>query len=520
MKSFRLALITLCSFASVCSAQFIPGVTATSSMGTFSTYNIANLTNGVGLSSMTLSGLHSATWQDMWITNQITTGSITFNLGSVVPIAVIAVWNYNSSISLQRGVALMDVYTSVDGVNFTFLSTEAPPMATAAPVGPHLIGGNGVPAQYVRFDVLQNYGNNYTGLSEVQFEPGSGVTVGSNTTLGQGCIRSFTSFYESFATSAAFDLANSAMSMVPVGGGSYIVLSGATSYVAPSAGAVALTLADNAETPVPLAIPFPHAGGSAASLVVCSNGFVSVASGNGVSSAPTATTLLNAPQTGWWAAHNYNPAAAGSGVVKVEQIAGTAYITWDGVYSSGTTTPSTFQFQFDCVSGAVHLVFQTMSTLGNARLVGYSPGGTSLNPGNTDLSAALPGSFTTGTTDILPLTLSGTTRPVIGTPWNLNVTNVPATGVIGLDIFGLIDPSIPDLFFLGAPGCCSRSSLDVMNLWIVAGSTHAYSLPLANDPAIVGVHVYTQALVLQPGVNLLLGGAITSNGIDGKVGNL
>jgi hypothetical protein len=95
---------------------------------------------------------------------------------------------------------------------------------------------------------------------------------------------------------------------------------------------------------------------------------------------------------------------------------------------------------------------------------------------------------------------------------------VPATGTIGLDIFGLADPGIIDLGFLGAPGCGVRSSLDVLNAWIVAGASHGYSLPIPNDPLLSNFHVFTMALVLQPGVNQLLGGAITSNGIDGKIG--
>jgi hypothetical protein len=59
-----------------------------------------------------------------------------------------------------------------------------------------------------------------------------------------------------------------------------------------------------------------------------------------------------------------------------------------------------------------------------------------------------------------------------------------------------------------------------LNLWVVAGSTHNYSLPVPNSPALVNLHIYTQALVLQPGVNPLLGGVITSNGIDGMLGDL
>jgi hypothetical protein len=522
MKSFRLALVAS-GCAALCSAQFIPGVTATTTMGTWSTYNIANLTNGVGLSAMDISATHSANWQDMWISNQVTTGSLTFDFGSVLPISAIAVWNYNSTISLQRGVASMDVLTSIDGINFTPLSTETLPQGLAPnPVPAHLIQASGVAAQYVRFDILANHGNNYTGLSEVQFVAGAGVSIGTNTSLGQGCIRVSSSFYELFSTSAAFDLANSGLTMVPTGAG-YVVLPSAAAFVPPSASATTLALTNNSQLPVTLAAPFPHPGGSTATLQVCSNGFVSVASGNGTGASPTAATMLNAAQTGWWAWHDYNPQAVGSGAVKFEQFGGVAYITWDGVWDNGGTSPadaSTFQFQFDSANGIVHCVFLAMSSGGNARLVGYSPGGASLDPGNTDLSLALPGSITLGNVDVLPLALTGATRPVIGTTWTLNVSNVPPTGTLGVEVFGMTDPAIPDLGFLGAPGCGTRASLDVLNVWVVASASHSYSLALPNVAAFVNLDVFTQAVVLQPGVNTLLGGVITSNGIDGKIGDL
>jgi hypothetical protein len=87
MKSLRLSLVAWCAFSSVCTAQFIPGVTTTTNMGTWFSYNIANLTNGVGLSAMTISATHSANWQDMWISNQITTGWLQFDLGAVVQLS-------------------------------------------------------------------------------------------------------------------------------------------------------------------------------------------------------------------------------------------------------------------------------------------------------------------------------------------------------------------------------------------------------------------------------------------------
>jgi hypothetical protein len=354
---------------------------------------------------------------------------------------------------------------------------------------------------------------------EIGYTFGSG-TPATNTTLGQGCVRAFASFYENFATSAAFDLSNSGFTMLPAGNG-YIVLQALTTYVTPSGAAAVLALTDDSETQVTLSSPFTYPGGSTGALTVCSNGYVSVAAGNGTGFTPSSATMLNAPQTGWWNWHDYNPAAGGQ--VKFEQSGGIAYVTFEGVQDfggSGPATANTFQFQFDTGTGAVHVLFQTMSAGGNGRLVGYSPGGNSSDPGSMDLSAALTGTFNVQAPDVLPLTLAGATRPVLNSSWNLNVTNVPAAGTIGVDIFGLSDPGVVDLGFLGAPGCGARASLDVLNAWIVTGATHGYSLSIPNNPALVNFHVFTQSAVFQPGVNTLLGGVITSNGIDGKIGDL
>jgi hypothetical protein len=389
----------------------------------------------------------------------------------------------------------MNLSTSTDGINFTPPLAVTVPQGTAVPIPGYLIGISAVAARYVKFDILSNYGDSYTGLSDVQFLAGAGSVVATNTTLGQGCIRAASSFYEFFSSPASFDLSNSAISMAFTGTG-YVVLPGLTAFVPPSGAATTLGLSDDSEVSVALSGTLPHAGGTTSSLQVCSNGFVSVAAGNGTSFTPDVATMLAAPQTAWWNWHDYNPATAGSGQVKFEQIGGIAYVTWDGVYDFGGTSAAnanTFQFQFELATGFVHLVFQSMSTQGNARLVGYSPGGPSIDPGNSDLSVAVPATFTIGLTDVLPLALAGGSRPVLGTNWTLNVTNVPATGTIGLDVFGLSDPNIPDLGFLGAPGCGTRASLDLMNLWLVAGATHNYSLPLPNNPALVNLHLYTQA---------------------------
>jgi hypothetical protein len=131
---------------------------------------------------------------------------------------------------------------------------------------------------------------------------------------------------------------------------------------------------------------------------------------------------------------------------------------------------------------------------------------------------ATAGVIVTQDPEVLPLTLSASTRPVLGTNWNFNVSNVPATGVFGIDILGLTDPGFNDLTFLGMPGCGLRSTLDVVGGWISTGATHGYSLPLPNNPVFVGTHLFTTSAALQPTANAF--GAITANGIDGLLGDV
>jgi len=352
--------------------------------------------------------------------------------------------------------------------------------------------------------------------------PAVSGTLATNTTLGAGCISVPASFYELFPFST-FDLSNTGISMLPNGSGGYVTLAGVSLYVAPSGSASVLALGDDDDIAVALSAPFAYAGGTTTSLTVCSNGFVSVGAGNGTFYDPTAVDFLGNPDTGWYVWHDCNPTIPGSGQVKFEEVGGIAYITWDGVYDFGGSTAAdanTFQIQFDTASGAVHFSFQAMSTTvnGNDFLVGYSPGGASADPGSVDLSTALVGTINLPAADVLPLTLAGATRPILGTNWSLTTSNVPASVLVGVDVFGFADPGINDLFFLGMPGCGLRSTLDVVGGWISTGATHGYSLPLPNNPVFVGTHLFTTSAALQPSANAF--GAITANGIDGLLGDV
>lgn len=357
-------------------------------------------------------------------------------------------------------------------------------------------------------------------MGRVLMYTASPVGYATNTSTGAGCVASFTSFYQNFASAASFDLANTALTMISSGSG-YVVTPGGSYLPVGSVQATPTVLAlsdDNAVTQPFTTGSFPGAAGG---LTVCSNGFVSLAPGNGTGFTPDVSLLLNDPQTSFRCWHDFNVTLPGSGQVKWEESAAVTVVTWDGVWDYGGTSvadASNLQFQF-YPNGNVVIAWGTVSLLGTSGtgfLVGHSPGGPSANPGNTDLSAI--GALVLGTTDVLPLGLSATTRPVTGTNWTLQVNNIPATQLIGVDIFGMSDPAIPDLFFLGMPGCGLRSTLDVMSAY-VGGAPHSYSLAIPNDPGLVGVHVYTTAASFQfPPVNAF--GAITSNGIDGLIGSL
>jgi hypothetical protein len=339
-----------------------------------------------------------------------------------------------------------------------------------------------------------------------------------NTTYGTGCINSFASFYEDM-TASAFDLNNSSMTLLNTGTG-YLALSGLATYQAPSPTALPLGIGDDGEVTVTLGSSFPYLGGSTPTLQVCSNGFVSVGVGNGVSYIPDVPTLLSNPQTGWYCWHDYNETALGSGVIKFEEVGNVSYVTWDGVWDYGGSSvanASTWQMQFDRTTGNVSWVWGTMSPLsgstGTGFLVGYSAGGPSVDPGNRDISATLPATFTVGTVDVLGLALSGSPSPRLGNTVVFTTSNIPGATILTGHIlsFGQIFPGV-DLGFLGAPGCLQLINTAGSSSTLLFGSpTVTHNIGIPNNPIFAGMTFYSQSASLTPGVNPL--GLLTSNGV-------
>lgn len=329
-------------------------------------------------------------------------------------------------------------------------------------------------------------------------------------TFGDGCNEEYTSFYENFA-SGAHDLSNSDMTMLYTGFG-YIVVGGASTFQ-PTTAATALNLSSNGQiiktlTSGTIATPT----GPTSQLVVCSNGFISVATGNGTGSTPNVNTFLDAPQTAWWCWHNYNPSLTGSGQVMWEETATHVYVTWDNVFSVSNGPGNTFQFQFDKAAGHVGVVWQTINSTGNGHLVGYSPGGTSLDPGQTDLSVAIPNTIMVGLDDVVPLSFDGSARPVIGTNITLDIAEIPTGSPLAAVVAGLTEYTAgQSLAGLGMPDCFQYVSTDATLALVPTGPTAQVPYTIPNDPGLAGVILVMQSAAFAPGANPL--GVLTSNGL-------
>lgn len=350
--------------------------------------------------------------------------------------------------------------------------------------------------------------NNATGPFNLDVDGPTG-TPATATPYGLGCYRTSKAFYELFASAASFDLSGVAMRLIK-SGDQYVVIPGG-GFVAPSAAATSLTLNDDDEVTVSLTGQFPYPGGTTSNLVVCSNGFVSVAVGNGTAPTPTASDWLNSSHPRWGSWHNYDPSAASSGQVKFEQQGSVAYVTWDGVFSFGSTSANTWQLQFDLPTGNVIFVWQSMSGTGNEVLVGYAHTAPNADLGSMDLSIALPITFSTTTQNFPGLTLSAT-APQLGSTLTLTTTEYPQASVLGIQVLSFIrhDPGI-DLTPFGMPGCLQFVGNEATAVVLPVGGQSAFSAPIPNDTGFMGIVITSQTFALSPGANSL--GLVSSNGV-------
>lgn len=371
------------------------------------------------------------------------------------------------------------------------------------------------------------------------------VSGAGHEAYGNGCYDiDRASFYQLFPTAAAASAALTGQSMVltPNANG-YTVQWGGGVYQPPSGLAVSLPANDDGETSVQPSLPLPIPGGSAATLHVHTNGVVSTGTGNGtlLATAPPGPSFLDAPDTAWWSWHDFDTTQPGSGTIRREEVTIGAHtvlcITWLDVESRAVpeaANPSTVQLQFDLTSGAVTFVWVNVTPVGTgldpqhpeSTLVGYSPGGPSIDPGPVVLASVLP----IVTQRILPMALeaspapvilgSGSTQPMTWTIHELPDA-VPPQGIrLGIVFFSVGSAPGVDLDVIGAPGCdLYLASLDVpLVILTTAGSSPTQSVQVTFPPPLQpGLSFWSQAFGFFPPNSLPTGqnplGMATSNGV-------
>ena len=363
-------------------------------------------------------------------------------------------------------------------------------------------------------------------------------TPAYNVNYGEGCYNISDSFYQFLAdaSTAPAILDGNSMVMTP-SGSQYLVAWGGATYV-PPVGQVALALTDDGEVAQAISVPFPVDGGSVSTLFVGCNAVVSVAA-NPVANdyTPSGADMLGAPVTAWYSHHDYNVQEAGSGPVTFFESGGIAYFTWEGVesYSNpAALNPSTLQFQFDSNTGAVAIVWVQIdgdptSAFGSAHVIGWSPGGPSIDPGDSNIASVAPFLTSSANVDSLRLDASGapistaTTGSVV-TYTTDNMIEYGGGVFLGMNIIS-VNQSVAGLplNLIGAPGCTAYvTSLDFIQA--MAGTSAAQSVTFAVPAGVPGgFDIYSQSVnLVQPnslpnGQNAF--GLTTSNGVLSYISN-
>jgi hypothetical protein len=356
---------------------------------------------------------------------------------------------------------------------------------------------------------------------------------------GNGCYDLSDSFYQYLpdATTAPATLNGQSMVLTPVGA-NYLVQWGGGTYVAPGAGAAVLPIADDGEFTQLLSTPLPTPSGPVGTLFIHGNAMISHASNNGIQPAnyyPDVNGFLNAPATGFFSWHDYNPTEGGQ--IKYEEVVvGTdtiAYITYDNVESYASPevpNPSTLQFQLNLTTGVVTYVWVSIdgnptSPFGSQHLIGWGPIGVSADGGNLNLATALP--FVTSSANVDAMELDAAPAPIStatsGATVVYTTSNIPeftpGAGVyIAMNILSLGQiPGGLDLGIIGAPGCNAYvQTLDFTQTMIGGTSTMSVNLNLPAGVA-AGTQIYAQSAALVAPNSLPNGqnafGLTVSNGV-------
>ncbi|MCU0867374.1 MAG: hypothetical protein MUC36_26620 [Planctomycetes bacterium] len=355
-----------------------------------------------------------------------------------------------------------------------------------------------------------------TGPFQLQVS-GPGSQNANIAAYGAGCGAQSRSFYD-WMPNGTFDLANRAFRMVR-NGNRYTVQNGG-SYLTPPPNASTLPLVNDSLGQITINPGFPYVGGVATTLFICDNGWVTTDLGSSSTEPVRPQPWLDSQFPRWGCWHDFDPTAAGSGLVKVHFVGALLCVTWDGVASRGLAGTSTFQLQLDVGTGNVTYVFGSMATAGRVHLVGYAAGGSSGDLGNRDLLTTLTtgsGSFRTDASDNEALRLRST-APRIGTTATLTTEQIPLQSGLAGHVLGLgsLPAGAPLPPGLGLPGCVLYATPDLINVAFPVLQQAPYALTVPATASLVGSQLFAQGLAFVPSGSGFL--VSTSNGLALTVG--
>lgn len=165
VKQLSAVALAAVAFTSAHAAEI--AVTSATASSTFFTYNVNNLINGNGLVGTD----HTGAWENKWLLDSVTTGTVTFDLGSLFKVGSSTVWNYGPGCCGEgRSTKDLGISVSTDGINFSSSGNFVLNQVTTDPFPGQSLALNDVNARFVRFSINSNYGDDtYSGLSEVKF---------------------------------------------------------------------------------------------------------------------------------------------------------------------------------------------------------------------------------------------------------------------------------------------------------------------------------------------------------------
>jgi len=256
---------------------------------------------------------------------------------------------------------------------------------------------------------------------------------------------------------------------------------------------------------------------------VGSNGWVSTGIGNSNAFSPTTALFLNNPSRAIYAWTDMQPNTSGTVTYEENVATGQTRTTFDGVNGWNTVDPIYSQIDFNNTTGDWVIRFGTVGFANPEQwIVGYSPDGTNLDPGSTDLSVGGPtGVIVTSSPEIQPLTLD-CTAPHLGANWDITTSAIDPISPFAITFFGTRGPATPmTLIGLPAPGCdinLASVLTDMMGLNStpgVIGGSCTVSVPIPNNTALAGFLLAAQSVCLTGTNNANL---LASNGVEGNLG--